>query len=67
MYFRGDYGSKKDFILQVRLNEYELELLDKYVGEMRMNRSDYVRYCMMRQILIEGMKGDDKMIHFSEI
>lgn len=49
------------------MNEYELELLDKYAGAMRMNRSDYVRYCMMRQILIEGMKGDDKMIHFSEI
>ena len=31
MYFRGDImGVKKDFILQVRLNEYELELLDKY-------------------------------------
>ncbi|GAA0099227.1 hypothetical protein UT300011_26910 [Clostridium perfringens] len=52
-------GVKKDFILQVRLNEYELELLDKYARAMRMNRSDYVRYCMMRQRLTEGMKGED--------
>lgn len=52
-------GIKKDFILQVRLNEYELELLDKYAGAMKMNRSDYVRYCMMRQRLTEGMKGED--------
>ena len=60
MYFRGEImGAKKDFILQVRLNEYELELLDKYAKDMYMNRSDYVRYCMMRQRLTEGMKGED--------
>lgn len=46
---------KKDFVLQVRLNEYELELVDKYAKSLRMNRSDYVRYCMLRQRLTEGM------------
>lgn len=48
-------GAKKDFILQVRISSYELELLDKYAGAMRMNRSDYVRYCMLKQRLSEGM------------
>ncbi len=52
-------GAKKDFILQVRISDYELELLDKYAGALKMNRSDYVRYCIMRQRLIEGMKNDD--------
>lgn len=48
-------GAKKDFILQVRLSEYELELLDKHAKSMHMNRSDYVRYCIMRQRLMEGI------------
>lgn len=56
MYFRGEImGAKKDFILQVRLSEYELELLDKHAKSMHMNRSDYVRYCIMRQRLMEGI------------
>lgn len=49
-------GAKKDFILQVRISYYELELIDKYSKELRMNRSDYVRYCMLRQRLTEGLK-----------
>lgn len=52
-------GAKKDFILQVRISDYELELLDRYAGAMRMNRSDYVRYCMLKQRLTEGMKGNE--------
>ena len=52
-------GAKKDFILQVRISYYELELLDKYAGAMKMNRSDYVRYCMLRQRLMEGTKNNN--------
>ncbi|MDM0746603.1 hypothetical protein QTI99_16200 [Clostridium perfringens] len=50
---------KKDFVLQVRLNNNELELLDKHAKAMFMNRSDYVRYCIMRQRITEGMKNSD--------
>lgn len=52
-------GIKKDFILQVRLNSYELELLDKHAKDLYMNRSDYVRYCIMRQRVTEGMRKND--------
>ena len=50
---------KKDFVLQVRFSEYELELLDKHAKSMHMNRSDYVRYCIMRQRVIEGMRKNN--------
>ena len=55
MYWGDIMGTKKNFILQVRLNENELELLDKYAKDMHMNRSDYVRYCIMRQRRMEGI------------
>ena len=50
---------KKDFVLQVRLNNYELELLDKHAKDLYINRSDYVRYCIMRQRITEGMKNNN--------
>ncbi|WP_283705120.1 plasmid mobilization protein [Clostridium perfringens] len=50
---------KKDCLLQVRVTEHELQLIEKFAVKMHMNKSDYVRYCMMRQRLTEGMKGED--------